>query len=89
MSGHQGGLGYSVPLADSMGQQGAAFPVRSQQWSAPVEDITTHFSATAYSDWVMLVATQTGTLGTVMQARCVSVVQLKSPSLSSQAPLKK
>ena len=54
-------------------QQGASFPVRSQQWTATVDAQHTHFSATAYSDWVMLVATQTGTLGTVMQARCAAL----------------
>lgn len=70
-----------------MGQEGAAFPVRSQQWSAPVGDIMTHFSVTGYSDWVMLVATQTGTLGTVMQARCVPELQRQSPSHCSQASL--
>lgn len=63
-----------------MAQQGAAFPVRSQQWTAAVEGKDTEFSATGYSDWIVLVATQTGTLGTVMQARCAA------PSLRAGRP---
>jgi hypothetical protein len=46
-----------------------SFPVRTRQWSAAVEGVDTDFLASGYADWIMLVATQTGTLGTMMQAR--------------------
>ena len=46
-----------------------AFPIRTQQWRAAVEGVETDFAVSGYADWVMLVATQTGTLGTMMQAR--------------------
>ena len=49
-----------------------AFPVRTRQWSAAVEGVPTDFLVSGYADWIMLVATQTGTLGTMMQARCVA-----------------
>jgi proteasome assembly chaperone 3 len=49
----------------------ARFPVRSQQFDANVAGVPTAFLLSAYSDRVMIVATQLGTLGTVMHARCV------------------
>ena len=56
--------------ASSNGDGDDAFPVRTRQWRAEVEGVETDFAASGYADWVMLVATQTGTLGTMMQARC-------------------
>lgn len=63
------------PLADG----GQAFPALaaadrqgdSKQWTTEVLGRSTEFLATSYSDRVMLVASNTGTFGTIMQARCV------------------
>ena len=43
--------------------------MRTRQWSAAVDGVETDFLVSGYADWIMLVATQTGTLGTMMQAR--------------------
>ena len=71
------------PLAD----RGPGFPVQaaadrqsdSQQWTLEVTGRSTEFLATAYSDRIMLVASNTGTFGTIMQARCASQNFQKSP----------
>ncbi|KAK9812975.1 hypothetical protein WJX72_006754 [[Myrmecia] bisecta] len=45
------------------------FPVQSLQFSSSVTGHRTCFLASAYSDSILLVATQLGTLGTVLQAK--------------------
>ena len=64
------------PLAD----EGPGFPAQtaadrqgdSKQWTLEVAGRSTEFLATPYSDRIMLVASNTGTFGTIMQARCAS-----------------
>ncbi len=64
-----------------------AFPVRTRQWRAPVEGVETDFAVSGYADWVMLVATQTGTLGTMMQARYARVGHTVHENVNVAKPL--
>ncbi|KAK9833642.1 hypothetical protein WJX74_001458 [Apatococcus lobatus] len=61
------------PLAEAgpgSSAQAAASPQdESRQWSEDVAGRSTDFLATPYSDRIMLVASNTGTFGTIMQAR--------------------
>ncbi|KAK9842255.1 hypothetical protein WJX81_002903 [Elliptochloris bilobata] len=55
-----------------------AFPLRTQQFEATIAGVTTSFLLTAYADRILVVATQLGTLGTVLQARAEAA--LDSPA---------
>ncbi len=69
----------------------APFPVRTQQFDASIGGVPTAFLLSAYSDRILVVATQLGTLGTVLQARCVcaapSLVMQAQPLLLSLPPI--
>ncbi len=69
----------------------APFPVRTQQFDASIGGVPTAFVLSAYSDRILVIATQLGTLGTVLQARCVyaapSLVMHAQPLLLSLPPM--
>ena len=48
----------------------APFPLRTQQFEASIDGTQTAFLLTAYTDRILVVATQLGTLGTMLHARC-------------------
>lgn len=48
----------------------APFPLRTQQFEASIDGTQTAFLLTAYADRILVVATQLGTLGTMLHARC-------------------
>ncbi len=48
-----------------------AFPVRTQQFTCDIDDSFTDFLLCAYADCVMVTVTQTETLGTIFQSRCI------------------
>ncbi|GMH43866.1 hypothetical protein BSKO_11800 [Bryopsis sp. KO-2023] len=45
------------------------FPVRTRAFQISVEDVPTEFLLNGYSNRILVVATQTGTFGTVLQAK--------------------
>lgn len=48
----------------------APFPLRTQQFEASIDGTQTAFLLTAYTDRILVVATQLGTLGTLLHAQC-------------------
>lgn len=59
---HQACMTHNAPAND-------AFPVRTRQFSQDIQDNHTDFLLCAYSDHMMIMVTQTESLGTIMQAR--------------------
>ena len=53
--------------------------IRSHQWSAMLGESESIFCLRFYMDWIVAIATDTGTLGTVMQVRyplvCLQVLR--------------
>lgn len=47
-----------------------AFPVNTQEFTTDIDGVSTSFIISAYADRIMVVATQLGTFGTVLSARC-------------------
>jgi hypothetical protein len=47
----------------------SSFPVKTLEFSVPIQGTATNFFLSAYADRIMVVATQLGTLGTVQLAR--------------------
>lgn len=45
-----------------------AFPVATKTYSLPIAGIDTQFSLSAYSDRILIIATQTGTFGSIIEA---------------------
>ena len=57
----------------------APFPLCTQQFEASIDGTQTAFLLTAYTDRILVVATQLGTLGTVLHAWCAQPVRSASP----------
>ena len=67
-------LSPSPPASDTAGlaplvEAPAGFPVTTRQLSADVDGVRTDFVVSAFSDRILVIATQRGTLGTMVSAR--------------------
>jgi hypothetical protein len=64
------------------------FPVQSIQWQEPIVEDTVTFLYSKYSNMNLLVITHTGTMGTIVRARCAAYTAIHDnrlePTLHNQ-----